>query len=224
MTINEIQVQLNKGYIMKNNNSSDNSSCTLSGIYKFATEIIEERYPDLGSHLFRISNQAIKFAEFASLSKEETSIFSIGAGIHDIGKLMISDYILNKPAKLTGSEYALIKRHAEFGFKLLAPLNLDDRINEIVLHHHENYDGSGYPHGLIGKKIPLLARMARILDSFDALTEDRPYHKGICDIEALGMLQNVSHYYDPNLLECFCDMITSKEIHEYNLYEFPQAN
>lgn len=208
-----------------NNNASDKNCCNLNGIYGFATGLIEERYPDLGAHLFRINNQALKFAKYASLSEEETNLFAIGAGIHDIGKLSISDYILNKPAKLTKSEFALIKRHVEFGFKLLAPLNLDKRISEIVLYHHENYDGSGYPYGLTGKEIPLLARMTRILDSFDALTEDRPYHKGISDIEALNILQNESHNYDSNLLECFSNMINSKEIPEYNnLYEFSTVN
>jgi HD-GYP domain-containing protein (c-di-GMP phosphodiesterase class II) len=184
----------------------------LTAIYKFVTGIIEERYPDLAAHLIRMKDQVATFAQYASLTDEETNLLSIGAGIHDIGKLSISDYILNKPAKLTSCEYSLVKRHVEFGFKFLEPLNLDTRINEIVLYHHENYDGSGYPDGLAGDEIPLLARMTRILDSHDALTEHRPYHKGISNHEALKLMHSESHCYDPHLLQCFSEMINSMEV------------
>lgn len=85
-------------------------------------------------------------------------------------------------------------------------LELNSNIYEIVLYHHENYDGTGYPEKLSGDSIPLLARAVRILDSYDALTMDRPYYKGVCSAEALKILQRDAKYYDPHLLKLFCDI------------------
>jgi len=184
------------------------SSDQLNSIYQFIAGIVEARYPDLAAHLFRIKEFVTLFAQYASLTVEETSILSIGAGIHDIGKLSISDYILNKPAKLSAIEFAIVQKHVDFGAKFLEPLNLDPRINEIVLYHHENYDGSGYPEKRAGDEIPYLARMVRILDTFDALTEDRPYHLGISYPDAIKVIHNESRLYDPRLLECFFDMVS----------------
>ncbi len=184
----------------------------INGIYQFTAGIIEARYPDLAEHLFRTKERAILFGQYAALTEEETSILSIGAGIHDIGKLSISDYILNKPARLTAVEYSQVQKHVDFGVQFLKPLNLDPRIDEIVLFHHENQDGSGYPNGLKSNEIPFLARMVRIMDTFDALTEDRPYHKGVSHSEAVGVLRRESRFYDPELLECFFDMINDVNI------------
>ncbi|WP_394807471.1 HD-GYP domain-containing protein [Nitrosomonas sp.] len=172
-------------------------------VSKFINGVIDARYPDLSGHQQRIRKSTVLFAQQIGLSKEDTELLSVGAGMHDIGKLSISDYILNKPSQLTLSEIMLIKQHTEMGCKLLSPLNLDSRITEIVLYHHENYDGTGYPEGISGDEIPLLARAVRILDSFDALTMDRPYHKGVNAKEALQIIRRDSQYYDPNLLELF---------------------
>lgn len=175
-------------------------------VSNFVNEIIDARYPDLSGHQLRLKNNAVAFAEQIGLSREDTEFLSIGAGIHDIGKLSISDYVLNKPSQLTGSEVMLIKQHTLMGCKLLNPLKLDSSISEIVLYHHENYDGTGYPEKLSGDNIPLLARAVRILDSYDALTMDRPYHKGVSSAEALKILQRDAKYYDPHLLKLFCDI------------------
>lgn len=146
----------------------------LKSIKEFITGIIEERYPDLGGHQIRVTENAALFAQYIDLSQQDSESLIIGAGIHDIGKISISDYILNKPAPLSRNEFSLVKQHSEFGYKLLTPLKLGSHITEIVLYHHENYDGSGYPEGLSDDNIPFLARMTRILDSYDALTMDRP--------------------------------------------------
>lgn len=92
------------------------------------------------------------------------------------------------------------------GCRFLSPLNLDSCIIDIVLYHHENYDGTGYPEGLSGDRIPLLARAVRILDTFDALTMNRPYHKGVSADEALQIIRRDSQFYDPRLLKLFGEM------------------
>lgn len=189
---------------MAGDNSHDSA---LEKLSKFVAGIVEGRYPDLGGHHQRIGKSAVLFAKHIGCSPEDAELLSIGARIHDIGKLTISDHILNKPAKLTATEFSVIKQHSEIGCQILGPLGLDSRISEIVHFHHENYDGSGYPKGLSGEAIPLLARMVRIWDTFDALTMDRPYHQGVSGDEALQVIQRESHFYDPFLLKSFCEMM-----------------
>jgi HD-GYP domain-containing protein (c-di-GMP phosphodiesterase class II) len=179
----------------------------LDRISRFVAAIIEGRDPDLGGHLQRLGSGSMKFGQQVGCSSEEIRLLVTGAGIHDIGKLSISESILNKPARLTAAEFALVKQHTEFGRKLLTPLELDPRILDIVEHHHENFDGSGYPHGLAGEDIPYLARMVRIWDSCDALTMDRPYHQGVTIDKALRIMQDDSRCYDPYLLKVFGAMI-----------------
>ncbi len=179
----------------------------LNSIKEFITGIIEERYPDLGGHQNRVSENAALFARSIGLSQQNSDFLVIGAGIHDVGKISISDYILNKPAQLSRNEFSLVKQHSEYGYKLLAPLKLDSSIAEITLYHHENFDGGGYPEGLSGEDIPFLARIMRILDSYDALTMNRPYHKGVSSEEALKVMKQESHFYDPCLLEPFSEMM-----------------
>jgi HD-GYP domain-containing protein (c-di-GMP phosphodiesterase class II) len=176
----------------------------LEHISRFVAGIIESRDPDLGEHHHRLGESAVEFARHADCSSEETAVLVMGARLHDIGKLAISDHILNKPARLTAAELALVRQHAEIGHRLLSPLGLDTRISDAVYRHHENYDGSGYPEGLAGEAIPLAARILRILDSYDAMTETRSYRQGISRAEALRRLHASSQHYDPRLLAIFC--------------------
>lgn len=194
----------------KINVSASSGNSHLERISKFVARIVEGRYPDLDEHHRRLGESALAFAKYLGCSAEETELLSVGARIHDIGKLSISEHILNKSARLTTAEFSLVKQHPEIGFQLLSPLGLDPRISEIVQFHHENFDGSGYPQGLTGGAIPLLARMTRIWDSFDALTMDRPYHKGVSREEALRLLQRDAQLYDPELLKEFCTMVSSE--------------
>lgn len=169
----------------------------------FVAALVDGRDPDLGSHQDRTGRLAIRFAERLGCSVEEVEVAAIGAHIHDIGKLAISDQILNKPGRLTASEYSLVKQHAEIGFGQVAHLKLDPRVNEIVRYHHENFDGTGYPAGLKGTRIPLLARVLRLIDTFDALTMDRPYHQGILGARALEIIERDARFYDPDMLPEF---------------------
>lgn len=189
----------------------------LERILTFVAGIVEGRDPDLGGHHERLGQDTLLFARHIGCSSKETEMLFAGSLIHDIGKLSISEHILNKPARITVAEFALVEQHAEIGAQLLAPLGLDSRIGDIVYYHRENYDGSGYPRGLAEDAIPLLARMVRICDSFDALATDRPYHQGIFAAAALRTLQRESNFYDPDLLNSFCKIMSNEQVSAHNL-------
>ncbi|MCD6390160.1 MAG: HD domain-containing protein, partial [Desulfobulbaceae bacterium] len=131
--------------------------------------------------------------------------------LHDIGKIGIPDKILGKPGRLSAEEYAVIKKHPEQGAKILRPMESDRRIasiSKIIKHHHERYDGNGYPDGLKGKEIPYLSRIIAVADSYDAMTSDRPYRKGMDIVTAKEEIRkNSGSQFDPILAEKFIDFI-----------------
>lgn len=178
-------------------------------ISAFIQRVVDARDPDVASHQSRLGAYARGFARHLSMSEDETHTLTYGAEIHDIGKLSINESILHKPSRLTHAEYLLVQQHARLGAELLEPLRLPDQVVMIVLHHHENFDGSGYPARLSGHQIPLLARIVRIIDSYDAITEDRPYHKGTPFADALSMLHSAAQWYDPELLQEFTKFIST---------------
>jgi HD-GYP domain-containing protein (c-di-GMP phosphodiesterase class II) len=179
----------------------------LDKLSAFVGKIVEGRDPDLGGHLSRVGKCVIPFGQVMGCSSAEIEVLALGARIHDLGKLSISESILNKPARLTEAEFSLIRQHPAIGKELLVPLGLDSRVSEIVHCHHENYDGSGYPQGLAGEAIPFLARIVRVWDSYDALTMDRPYHEGVSSNGALNILQRDERFYDSSILKTFCRFI-----------------
>ncbi len=126
--------------------------------------------------------------------------------MHDIGKVGIPDHILLKPGKLSAEEFAIMKRHAILGYDILADSNSEmlQAGAQIALSHHEKYDGSGYPHSLVGDDIPLFARIVAVADVFDALTSERPY-KMAWDVDrALAMLrEGAGKHFDPKCVEAF---------------------
>jgi putative two-component system response regulator len=175
----------------------------------FVAGIVEGRDPDLGEHHQRLREGTMLFAQHVGYTTEEAQLLSVGARMHDIGKLFISEHILKKPARLTANEVNLVQQHALIGSQFVEPLGLDSRVHEIVLYHHENYDGSGYPRGLAGEAIPAMARIVRIWDSFDALTMTRPYQQAVSTTQALHLLEQDSHLYDPYLLKSFSELISN---------------
>ena len=169
----------------------------------FIAALVEGHDPDLSGHQQRVAIVSRKLAERAGCTADEIVCACIGAQVHDLGKLSISNQVLNKPGRLTRAEFTLVQQHAAIGYEQIRVLDLDPRIGEIVYSHHENFDGTGYPCRLAGTAIPLLARIARITDTFDAVTMDRPYHKGVSDEEALEILSRSARCYDPDLMSEF---------------------
>ena len=183
----------------------------------------EYRSKETGAHVKRVGLYTKSLALLAGVDEAEAELFERAAPLHDIGKVGIEDAILHKPAKLTEAEYEVMKNHASIGEKILSGSNkpLIQIAAEIAGGHHEKYDGSGYPRSLVGKEIPLCARIVAIADVFDALYSSRVYKKS-WSIEAIIKHFRVEsgRHFDPKLCKLFLQNIDEfVAIYEENSYE-----
>ena len=154
-------------------------------------------------HLRRVQQNTIRLARELGVDDElQLRAIEAAALLHDIGKLAIPEHILNKPDKLTATEYEAMKLHAKIGAELLSPIDFPFPVVPIVRHHHEHWDGSGYPDGLKGDAIPIGARILSVADCFDALTSDRPYRRAYSHERALRIIREHSGVmYDPRIVD-----------------------
>ncbi len=159
-------------------------------------------------HIRRVQDQALKLARALHVDDNaEIEAIKAASLLHDVGKLAIPEHILNKPGKLTPSEYDIMKRHAPIGADILSVIGFPYPVVPIVRHHHENWDGSGYPDGLSGDRIPIGARILAVVDCFDALTSDRPYRPRMEDRDALQILRDRrGSMYDPAVVDRFFEL------------------
>jgi len=177
-----------------------------STLYAFV-ETIEARDPHTKQHSARVTDYAVKIAQVAGCTREEIEILNISGNLHDIGKIGIPDSILLKPGKLTDHEYEIIKKHASIGSNILGHFEMWPREQEAVKHHHERWDGGGYPDGLSGKEIPFLSRIISVADVYDALTSDRSYRKRLPEQTAVRMIrENSGLQFDPLIVEAFMEV------------------
>jgi len=156
-------------------------------------------------HIRRVQAYAVKLAAAVGINEErQIKAIEAAALLHDMGKLAVPEYILNKPGKLTETEFARMKLHASVGADMLSAIDFPYPVVPIVRHHHENWDGSGYPTGLKGTEIPIGARILSVVDCFDALTSDRPYRPRLSDTDALQILtERRGTMYDPLIVDTF---------------------
>lgn len=150
---------------------------------------VEARDPYTGGHLWRVARLSRLLAEAAGLERAQVARITIGAFLHDLGKIGIPDAVLGKKSKLDDAEYAVIKTHPEIGHRMLAGHPLAALAEDAVLLHHETPDGRGYPFGRRGEEIPLAARIVGICDAFDAMTSTRPYRSGMPIARAMEIIQ-----------------------------------
>ncbi len=162
---------------------------------------------ETGSHILRVGESAVLIAQALGLSPDWIDLFNLAAPMHDVGKIGVPDHVLLKPGRLTEEERMLIQQHSMIGSEILtdgtgAGTELTRLAAEIALHHHERWDGNGYPGGLAGEAIPLGARIVGICDVYDALRSSRPYKAGWDADEAQQYIREQSgHHFDPNLVE-----------------------
>lgn len=167
-------------------------------------EAINSRDPYTGGHTSRVAQYALQLAEALGLSVKEKEDLRLAAILHDIGKIGIDDIVLRKGGSFSDDEKELMKQHPEIGANILEHVDEMDEVVKGVRHHHEWFDGSGYPDGLIKNNIPLVARIISIVDVFDALTTDRPYRKASSKKVAKKiMLADSGSHFDPELLDIF---------------------
>jgi putative nucleotidyltransferase with HDIG domain len=159
-------------------------------------------------HIRRVQDQSVRLARALRVDDEaEIEAIKAASLLHDVGKLAVPEHILNKPGKLTASEYEIMKRHAPIGADILSVIGFPYPVVPIVRHHHENWDGSGYPDGLSGERIPIGARILSVVDCFDALTSDRPYRPRLDDRDALKIISDRrGSMYDPHVVDTFFDL------------------
>ena len=160
-------------------------------------------------HIRRVQRHTLAVAQALGVTDpRDRKAIEAGALLHDIGKLAVPDYVLNKPSALSRSEYELMKQHASMGARILTAVEFPYPIVPVVRHHHEQWDGHGYPDGLIGAEIPLGARILAVVDCFDALTSDRPYRPKLSDERAIEILRaRKASFYDPAIVEKFIELI-----------------
>ena len=178
-----------------------------STVEAFALAIdAKDRYTQ--EHIGRVRKLAVAIARRLGLSDADVQAIEIGAALHDVGKLGIPEHILNKPGRLTDDEFTLVKKHAEIGARILEPVNFPGPVMGVVKHHHEKWDGSGYPDGLVGQDIPLGGRILAVADVYDALTSDRPYREGWTHERALLHIQDTTGtHFDPSVVAAFEQVI-----------------
>ena len=166
---------------------------------------LDTRDTETQGHSLRVVRFTLKLAELAGIADKNTQkIFEYGALLHDIGKIGIPDAILRKPSGLSAAEWEIMKGHPTIGYNILKRIKFLEEAAQVVLYHHEAFDGSGYPAGLAGEDIPLGARIFHVADAIDAMTSDRPYKKALnFDSAAAELLRHSGTQFDPAIISVF---------------------
>ncbi|MCK5096971.1 MAG: HD domain-containing protein, partial [Desulfobacteraceae bacterium] len=185
-----------------------------STLYAFVAAV-EARDLYTREHSTRVAKLAYKIGEQMGCSDEELNIINFAGYLHDVGKIGIRDDILLKPGKLTDEEYEKIKEHPVIGADIVGKLGLWDKEQKIIRHHHERFDGKGYPDGLKGYEIPKLSRILAVADVTDAMGSDRAYRRRM-DYEKVIIIikENSGTQFDPEVVEHFLKIVDKKMLND----------
>jgi len=175
---------------------------------------IESRDPNTGDHCERLVTLGQAFGEYLNLTRVQMRNLQWGSYLHDIGKVGIPDAVLLKTGKFTPPEWEIMKQHVLIGEKICQPLRTMRGVIPIIRHHHERWDGSGYPDGLVGDEIPYLAQVFQMIDIYDALTSERPYKRALTLEEALQVMAEETHsgWRNPKLVQQFIQFVRSSQL------------
>ena len=178
-----------------------------TGSIKALAQALEAKDEYTQGHSARVAEESVNIARYLSLSDTEIQRMWLAGYLHDIGKIGIKEAVLNKPGKLNEEEWHLIQQHPVVAGRILGPIPELSDIIDIIVHHHERYDGSGYPDGLEGNAIPLGARILAVADTYDALTSRRPYRDSLTLEEAHRILEEAAGtYLDPVIARAFLNL------------------
>ncbi|HYJ45641.1 MAG TPA: diguanylate cyclase [Pyrinomonadaceae bacterium] len=195
------------------------SSLHLATVEALATAI-DAKDQTTHCHVRRVQIYAAGLGKVFGLSQIEIEALKAGALLHDVGKLAVPDHILNKPGRLTTAEFERMKIHTTVGAQILERVNFPYPVVPIVRHHHEQWNGLGYPDGLSGEQIPMTARIIAVVDCFDSVREDRPYRRGMTQDEAVALLRRgAGTHFDPKVVNLFLKNLSrfEEEIAELGL-------
>ncbi len=172
---------------------------------------LELRDQETDGHTRRVTDMTLRLARAMGLPESEVVHLRRGALLHDIGKMAIPDGILLKPGPLTSKEWALMRHHPVYAHELLAPIRFLEPALAIPYCHHERWDGSGYPRGLKGEEIPLAARLFAVVDAWDALRSERPYHRALPETEVRAQIRSLAGtHFDPTVVGAFLAMLENE--------------
>jgi putative two-component system response regulator len=176
--------------------------------------VVEARDQETGNHCERLAHLSVRLGERLGLGGDEITALRRGGFLHDLGKIGIPDAVLLKPGKLTVDEWSVMQRHVEIGVEICSPLRGMQPVLPLIRHHHERFDGSGYPDGLAGESIPRLARVFQVVDVFDALTVDRCYRAAMSVDEAVDILkgETAKGFWDPAIVTEFLDLLVEEGV------------
>jgi putative nucleotidyltransferase with HDIG domain len=173
--------------------------------------VIEARDAYTSGHVERVQELALELGRALNWSISDLTILEYGALLHDIGKITIPETILNKPTRLTPEEFEIMMRHTIDGAVIIEGVSHLREARNYILYHHEKWDGTGYPRGLQGLNIPREGRLLAIVDVYDALISERPYHFGLSHADVLSFLrQRAGSHFDPEMVELFCQLQEEK--------------
>ena len=176
----------------------------LAGVVRAMTSAIDAKDPYTRGQRIVAARIAVRLAEELSCDQEMKKTIYLSGLLHDIGKIGIDDQVLRKPDKLTEAEFEHIKTHVAIGHRILRDLRKMGHVLPVVLHHHESWDGKGYPAGLSGEGIPYLARIVAVADAYDAMVSDRPYRKGMDDVKLDEVIRSgAGRQWDPKVVQAF---------------------
>lgn len=179
---------------------------------KALARTVDAKDPYTYGHSESVTRYSLMIAKEMRLDREQTRAIEIGGQLHDMGKIGISEYILNKPDRLTDEEFKSIQRHPEIAADILKDTKSLKDIRDLILHHHERFDGTGYPAGLKGKEIPLGARILTVADSYDTITSHRAYRRSLSKEEALDEIRKKSGtQFDPEIVRAFLKVINARQ-------------
>lgn len=177
------------------------------------SELIEKRDSYSGGHPQRVLRVCMAMSTHLSLTPEEKRQLTLAAILHDIGKVGISDHILNKNGGLTVEELEIVREHPRTGAEIVGHIRQLRSVVPGIKYHHEHYDGSGYPEGLVGEEIPLIARIIAVADTYDAIIHERSYQKGMSTSEAVAEItENAGTQFDPQVIEAFAQALDNGDI------------